>query len=43
MFDVRFEKILFYYEWQEAYRQSQYDTKNVKKFEEQRWGAAILK
>jgi len=38
MSDVRFERVLFYYtEWQEAYRQLQYDTRE-KEFEEQSWG-----
>jgi len=40
---MRFERVLFYYvEWQEAYRQLQYD-KRVKKFKEQRWGCSNTK
>ena len=36
MSDVRFEKVLFYYvEWQEVYRQLQYDIRE--KLEEQSW------
>jgi len=33
MSDVRFERVLFYYAWQDAYHQLQYDT-YVKKKEE---------
>jgi len=40
---MRFERVLFYYaEWQEAYRQLQYDT-CVKEFEEQRWERSNIK
>ena len=36
-------RVLFYYaEWQEAYRQLQYDTR-VKEFEEQRWRCSNIK
>jgi len=34
MSDLRFERVLFYAEWQEAYRQLQYDT-HEKELEEQ--------
>ena len=42
MSDVRFERVLFYYaEWQEAYRQLQYDA-SVRETEEKKRGEAAL-